>query len=157
MNLTIIIAAVSAAFAGSVGFGAAWTLQGRSIDELKLGAANERIAQQRAARQVAERLAGQVAQAQSDAAARNVGLRSDAAAASNAAGGLRVASNSATRAAHTSADTCGRVVDAYGIILDEGREVIREMASDLDRCYSERQTLSEAWPTNQPRSLRLSF
>lgn len=146
MNMTLIAAAISAALAGSIGFGAAWTLQGRSIDALKMEAKDERIAQQRAARAVAERLASQITQAQNQATVRNDRARADARSAGDAGNGLRVAATAATGAAHTSADTCGRVVDAYGVILDEGREIIRAMATDLDRCYSERQTLTDAWP-----------
>lgn len=146
MNLTIIAALISAAMAGLAGWGAAWTIQGRTIDSLKLEARDAIISQQRAARAVTERLTSQVAQAQAQAALRNDRARADARAAGDAGNGLRVAATAATGAAHTSADTCGRVVNAYGVILDEGREIIREMATDLDRCYSERQTLTDAWP-----------
>lgn len=146
MNPTIIVAAISAALAWSIGFGTAWTLQGRDIDSLKLEARDAIISQQRATRAVTERLASQITQAQNQAAVRNDRARADARSAGDAGNGLRVAATAATGAAHTSADTCGRVVDAYGVILDEGREIIRAMATDLDRCYSERQTLTDAWP-----------
>lgn len=146
MNPTIIAALISAAMAGLAGWGAAWTIQGRAIDTLKLEARDAIISQQRAARAVTERLTSQITQAQNQAAVRNDRARADARAAGDAGNGLRVAATAATGAAHTSANTCSRVVDAYGVILDEGREIIREMATDLDRCYSERQTLTDAWP-----------
>ena len=142
MNLTLISAAVAAA----LGFGAAWTIQGRTIDRNQLEVRDERIAQQRAARQVAERLAGQVLQAQSDAAARNVGLRSDAAAASNAAGGLRNTSAATVRTAAADTATCSRIVATYDQLLTDGSRLLQEIARDADQCISERQTLVAAWP-----------
>ncbi len=146
MNLTIIAALISAAMAGLAGWGAAWTIQGRAIDTLKMEAKDAIISQQRAARAVTDRLTSQITQAQNQAVIRNDRNRADALVAGDAGNGLRVAAAAATGAAHASADACNSVVTAYGVILDEGREVIREMATDLDRCYSERQTLTDAWP-----------
>lgn len=145
MNLTIIAAAISAALAGSVGFGAAWTLQGRSIDELKLGAANDRIAQQRSTRQAIERATTHVREAQESASARNADLRRDAGNANAVAGGLRIASTAATRTATESADACGAIVRTYDQLFAEGSELLREVAAVADQCISDNKAISEAW------------
>ena len=146
MNLTIIVAAISAALAGSIGFGAAWTLQGRSIDALKMEAKDERIAQQRAARAAIERATNNVRKAQESAAHRNDALRRDAGNANAVAGGLRVASTAATRTATESTAACGAIVRAYDVILSEGGQLLREVAATADQCISDNQTLTDAWP-----------
>ena len=146
MNLTLVAAAISAALAGSIGFGAAWTLQGRDIDELKLGAANERIATQRAARQATERAADDIRKAQESASARIAVLGRELANARLASNGLRDSSTTAVRTATESPETCSRITHAYDLILAESRDAIQEMAADADRCHAERQALSEGWP-----------
>lgn len=142
MNLTLISAAVAAA----LGFGAAWTIQGRTIDRNQLEVRDERIAQQRAARQVAERLAGQVTQAQNDAASRAVTIRADADSAAASGNGLRVTSTDTVRAAAADTDACSRIVATYDQLLTDGSRLLQEIARDADQCVSERQTLVAAWP-----------
>lgn len=146
MNLTLIAALISAGVAGLAGWGAAWTIQGRAIDTLKMEAKDAIIIQQRAARQVTERLTNQVAQAQAKAAVRNDIARADARAAGDAGNGLRIAATTATGDANTSADACNSVVAAYGVILTESIGFIQEVARDVDQCLSDRQTLTDAWP-----------
>ena len=146
MNMTLIAAAISAALAGSIGFGAAWTLQGRTIDELKLGAANERIATQRAARQAIERATDDVRKAQESASARIAVLGRELADARKSSDGLRDTSAAAVRTVAESPETCGRITHAYDLILTESRDFIQEMAADVGRCHSERQALNDSWP-----------
>ncbi len=146
MNMTLIAAAISAALGFSVGFGAAWTLQGRTIDELKLGAANDRIEQQRATRAAIERASQNVREAQESASHRNADLRRDASHANDVAGGLRIAAAAATRTATESTDACGAIVSAYDVILAEGSELLREIATTADQCISDNKALSDAWP-----------
>lgn len=143
--MTLIAAAISAALAGSIGFGAAWTLQGRSIDELKLGAANDRIAQQRSARQAIERATENVREAQASAVNRNADLRRDAGRANDVAVGLRIASTAATRAATESTDACGAIVRTYDQLFAEGSGLLREVAATADQCISDNQALVQAW------------
>ena len=144
--MTLIAAAVSAALAGSVGFGAAWTLQGRTIDELKLGAANDRIAQQRAARAAIERATTHVREAQESASGRIAVLNRELAAVRKSADGLRDTSTDAVRASAESPASCSRIANAYDLILAESRDFIQALAADADQCGIERQALSEGWP-----------
>lgn len=146
MNLTIIAAAVSAALAGSVGFGAAWTLQGRSIDALKLEAKDERIAQQRAARAAIERATENVRKAQESASNRIAALNRELAAVGTERDRLRDSSAAAVRTAADSPAACASIVAAYRDILAESSGFIQEMARDADECSVERQALSDAWP-----------
>lgn len=146
MNLTIIAAAISAALAGSIGFGAAWTIQGRTIDALKMEAKDERIAQQRSARQAIERATTHVREAQESASNRIAALGRELADVRKSADGLRDTSTAAVRASTESPETCSRVARAFGDILAESRSFIQEMVADADRCVIERQALSDGWP-----------
>lgn len=146
MNPIALVALVSALLSGIAGFGAAWHWQGTKLTELRLDHANERIAIQRASRVVIERVAGQITQAQADAAVRNVGIRADANLAADVAGWLRIASTAAVRASTESPDTCGRVTAAYSDVFGSCVSTLQLVAADADRCFSEQQTLSESWP-----------
>ena len=146
MNLTIVAALISAAMAGLAGWGAAWTIQGRAIDTLKMEAKDAIISQQRAARAVTERLTNQIAQAQDQAAVRNDRARADARAAGDAGNGLRVASTDSVRTATNDSNACGAIVRAYDVILSEGGQLLREVAATADQCISDNQTLTDAWP-----------
>ena len=146
MNLTLISALVSAAIAGLIGWSAAWTLQGRTIDELKLGAANDRIEQQRATRAAIERASQNVREAQESASHRNADLRRDASRANDVAGGLRIASTAATRTATESSDACGAIVRTYDQLFAEGSGLLREIATTADQCISDNQALADGWP-----------
>ena len=146
MNLTLIAAFISAGVAGLAGWGAAWTIQGRTIDSLKLEARDAIISQQRAARAVTERLTSQVAQAQAQAALRNDRARADARSAGDAGNGLRVASTDSVRTATNDINACGAIVRAYDVILQEGGQLLREVAATADQCISDNQALTDAWP-----------
>lgn len=144
--MTLIAAAISAALAGSIGFGAAWTLQGRSIGAMKLEAANDRIAQQRSARQAIERATTHVREAQESASARIAALGRELADARKSADGLRDTSSAAVRASAESPEACSRVTSTYNIVFAECAGSLQEMAATLDRCVIERQALSDGWP-----------
>ena len=146
MNLTVISSIVSAAVAGLIGWSAAWTLQGRTIDELKLESRDAIITQQRATRQAIERASANVREAQESASHRNADLRRDASRANDVAGGLRIASATATRTATESSDACGAIVSAYDVILAEGSGLLREIATTADQCISDNQALADGWP-----------
>lgn len=142
MNLTLITSALAAA----LGFGAAWTWQGRAIDSLKLEAKDAVIVQQRNARAALERSTNQVIAAQNQAAARAVVLRSDAGRAANAGSGLRIASTDVVRAAASDTDACTAALAAHGVILTESISFIRELASDADQWASHAVMLQDGWP-----------
>ncbi len=148
MNMTLIAAAISAALAGSIGFGAAWTLQGRDIDALRIEAKDAIIIQQRAARQAIERATNNVREAQTSAAVRNADIRRDAGIANDVAGGLRVASTSAVRTATDDGDACRSIVRAYDQLFSEGGELLREVSAVADQCISDNKALSDAWAKN---------
>ena len=145
MNLTLLASLISGAVAAAAGFGAAWTLQGRAIDLLKLEAKDAIIQQQRAARQSIDRALSQVSQAQNDAQARRVVIAADSRRAGDAGNGLRLTSTSAVRTATDNADACAAIVATYDAILAEGRGFVQEVAAEADRCFSDVQTLKDAW------------
>lgn len=145
MNLTLIAAAVSAALAGSVGFGAAWTWQASAIDKLVLEAKDERIEQQRAARQAIERATDNLRKAQEAAQARRTGI--DAAVDSNGAGliGLRDTAT-AVRSAATTADASSAYANTVSELFDQcGRELVK-VAGRADGHVNDIQALMDAWP-----------
>ena len=145
MNLTLIAAAVSAALAGSVGFGAAWTLQGRAIDKLVLEAKDERIEQQRAARQAIERATDNLRKAQEGAQARRTGI--DAAVDSNGAGlSGRRDTATAVRAAATTPDASAAYANTVSELFNQcGRELVK-VAGRADGHVNDIQALMDAWP-----------
>ena len=145
MNLTLIAAAVSAALAGSVGFGAAWTLQGRAIDTLKMEAKDAIISQQWSARASIERATLALTKAQNDAQARRTGI--DAAVDSNGAGliGLRDTAT-AVRAAATTPDASAAYANTVSELFDQcGRELVK-VAGRADGHVNDIQALMDAWP-----------
>lgn len=146
MNLTLIAAAVSAALAGSIGFGAAWHWQAGNITEMKLEAANERITIQRAARANLERVTGQISQAQADAQRRLADSDRDRRGAVSELERLRDTSTTTVRAAADTPATCERITAAYNIVFTECSGTVQTLAADLDQCGIERQTVIDAWP-----------
>lgn len=146
MSPTILIAAAAAIASGLAGFALAWQLQAGNISEIKLGAANERIAIQRAARQTLERVTGQIATAQVAARKRDVRVRVDSDRAGNAGNGLRLSSTAAVRTVADDPDACNSIIAAYDTILAEGSGFIREVAASADQCLSDVQTLTDSWP-----------
>ena len=145
MNLTLIAAAVSAALAGSIGFGAAWTLQGRAIDKLVLEAKDERIEQQRAARQAIERATDNLRKAQNDAQDRRTGI--DAAVDSNGAGLIWLRDTAtAVRAAATTPDASAAYANTVSELFNQcGRELVK-VAGRADGHVNDIQALMDAWP-----------
>ena len=144
--MTLIAAAVSAALAGSIGFGAAWTLQGRDIDALRIEAKDAIIIQQRATREAVERASDDIRKAQTSAANRIAVLNRELAAVGSERDRLRDTSAIAVRTATDSPATCDNITAAYRDILAEGSSFIQEVVADVDKCSVERQTLIDAWP-----------
>jgi preprotein translocase subunit SecF len=151
MNITLIIALVSAIVSGIAGFALAWQLQTGNIAKLELEQKDERISIQRAARTTLERSMSQVAAAQAASANRNVRVRVDSDRAGNAGNGLRLASTSAVRAAEDFTDACRAVIAAYDTVVATGSGLLREVARAADQCDSDLQLIQEAWPKLNPK------
>jgi len=146
MNLTLLTAAISAALAGAAGFSAAWTIQGRNIDSLKLEQRDAIISQQRAARATSERLAQQVITAQNAAAARNVTLAADRSRAVSELDRVRESIAIAMRSARDSHDACIAKADACGVVFSQCAGRLVEVAADTDQCFSDNKALTDGWP-----------
>lgn len=145
MNLTIIAALISAAMAGLAGWGAAWTIQGRTIDFLKMEAKDAIISQQRSARASIERATLALTKAQNDAQDRRTGI--DAAVDRNGAGliGLRDTAT-AVRAAATTPDASAAYANTVSELFDQcGRELVK-VAGRADGHVNDIQALMDAWP-----------
>ena len=145
MNSTLIAAAVSAALAGSIGFGAAWTLQGRTIDALRIEAKDAIIIQQRATREATERASADIRKAQEGAANRIAALNRELADTRKSADSLRDTSSAAVRTATDSPATCASIVATFGDVFAESRSFIQEVVADADRCQSNLQLMHDAW------------
>ncbi len=139
------IAAIVAAVAFATGFGAAWQWQDGNIVKLQLESANERISQQRAARQTSERYATALGKAQDDAQIRRTVINS--AVDSNGAGliGLRIAASS-VRASATTYSTRDAYADTVTELFGECSDSLVRMAGQADGHLSDIQTVTEAWP-----------
>ena len=145
MNLTLLAALISAGVAGIAGWGAAWTVQGRAIDKLVMEAKDERIEQQRQARQAIERATDNLRKAQEAAQARRTGI--DAAVDSNGAGliGLRDTAT-AVRSAATTPDASAAYANTVSELFDQcGRELVK-VAGRADGHINDIQALMDAWP-----------
>lgn len=146
MNPTIIISAILAAFSAVGGFGVAWTLRTHTIDELKLGAANERIAAQRGSRQTSERLMQAVSEAQADSTRRSAALAADADRSRSELSRLRDTSAATVRASADSPAACSSITKTYDIVFGECATRLVEVAASADQCISDNQTITAAWP-----------
>ena len=146
MQLTLIIAAISAALSGLAGFGLAWQLQSANITELNLKAANERIASDRASRAILERVTGQIAQAQNDATTRAAVLRRELDASRAAYDRVRNTSTATVRAASTSPDACPRIASTYDLVFTECTSALQTLAGDADQLRSDLTLMQDAWP-----------
>lgn len=149
MNLTLLATVVSAA----AGFGVAWSLQAQQITKQELGHANERIAIQRVARQTLERVTNQLAAAQATATKRNVRVRADSDRSRNAAGGLRVATETTVRTVASDPATCNSIIAAYSAVVAASSEFIQAVARDADQCHNDLQLMQESWiKSDEPHS-----
>lgn len=146
MNLTLLATAIAAAVAGAAGFGLAWQLQAGNISDIKLGAANERIVIQRAARQTLEQVTGQIATAQTAARKRDVRVRVDSDNSRNAAGGLRLATEATVRTVASDPAACNSIIAAYSAVATASSNFIERVARDADQCHSDLTLTQEAWP-----------
>ena len=137
---------IAASIAAILGFGTAWQLQAGNITQLELKAANERIAIQRASRQVIERQTAQLATAQSNAAGRAVVLRRDVRSAALVGDGLRIKTADAVRSANDDPATCNTIVAAYSAVVDSSSRFIQDVSADADRCHIDLELMRESWP-----------
>lgn len=142
MNLTFISYAIAAA----LGFGAAWTLQGRAIDSLKLEKKDERIARDYAARAAIERSTSAVIKAQNGAVVLATKSRADADSARTELDGLRVATETALRTASSSLDACIVGAAAATKLLNQCGAEYQALGERADRHTNDIKTLTEAWP-----------
>jgi len=153
MTIAQIIAAVALAIGVAAGGVGSWLWQSSRVAAVKLelsneqlDRANERISQQRAARTVTERLTNQVSKAQTDAATRAVRLAADRDGARTELDRLRIASESAVRAATAGIDACTSAVRTYAVIQSQCAGAVQELAGDADRWSGHAVMLQEAWP-----------
>lgn len=145
MNITLLVSLISGVVAGLIGFGAAWNIQGRAIDSLKMEQKDERITLQRAARTDAERHLAQLAKAQAAAASRGIELERNAAASRGAVDRLRTQSAAALRNAQSSANACFATAAAYDIVLTSCAGRYRELGRKADGHVDDIKTLIESW------------
>ncbi len=144
MNITIISAAVGLA----IGFGAAWRIQTNTITEMRLQDATRRNTESHEAFRRLEKDTTQVAKAQTDKVARDVGLRADAGRAAAVGDGLRLASADTVRAAQAYASACYQSIERYRVVLDEVVKAGGAMAAEADRWASDAVMLHDSWPTS---------
>ena len=142
MNLTLISATIAAA----LGFGAAWTYQGKQLAELELTHANERIAIQAAARHAIERSTSAVIAAQNDATARNSVLRADADSARTERERLQSQSAETLRSSAASLDACLVAANSFRVVFDNCSTSYESLAGNAQRHTDDIKTLTAAWP-----------
>ena len=140
MNLTI----AASLIASIAGFTLAWQLQAGNITQLELDHANERITQQRAARQAIERTTSAVIKAQNDAAGRAVVLRRDADAARTELERLRDDINVAMRSAAIGLGACTVTANTLGELFDQCTTRYSILAETSSRHVSDIKTLIDA-------------
>ena len=145
MNMTLIASLISAGVAGLAGWGAAWTIQGRTIDSLRIEAKDAIIIQQRATRAAIERATSNVREAQTSAANRIAVLNRELAAVGSERDRLRDTSTIAVRTATDSPAACASIVATFGDVFAESRSFIQEVVADADRCQSDLQLMHDAW------------
>lgn len=146
MNLTLLAALISAGVAGLAGWGTAWTIQGRTIDKLIIEAKDERINQQRAARQAIERATNNVREAQKSASNRAAVLALDADRARGESNGLRESIATAMRANAATLEACTRHAGTLGELLGSCGDRLKDVSADADTWANQAVTLQKAWP-----------
>lgn len=146
MNLYFASAFISGTITGVLGFSAAWTIQGRNIDSLKLEQRDAIIQQQRSARAAIDRATNAVITAQNAAAARAVTLRRDAAGAASAGNGLRLTSANSVRTAAADTTACTRSLDAHADVLSAVSREAERLAAEADGWAIQAVALQEGWP-----------
>ncbi len=146
LNLTLLLALISAAIAVAGGFGAAWEIQAANITQIRLEQANERIAIQRQSRAALERNMSRVSLAQSKAADRVRRAALDSARATDALDSLRTASADALRSAANDIEACTRSLASHSVVVGECSARLVEVGKDVDDWASHGITLQDAWP-----------
>lgn len=146
MNLTAIAAAVAFAVGLSVGGGAAWKLRTSTINELKADYAKATLAAEREAFTKYERNSQNVIMAQRKAASRVAANHVAAGGAVAAGNGLRIASDSALRAAKDSLAACTATAAIYDTVLGAASREAERLAEAADTWEASAIEHHEAWP-----------
>lgn len=144
MNLTFISYAIAAA----LGFGAAWTLQGRAIDSLKLEQKDERIARDYASRAAIERNTSAVFKAQNGAVVLAGKSRADADSARTELDRLQHQSAETLRTAAASLDACLVAANSFRVVFDQCSTSYESLAGNAQRHTDDIKTLVAGWPKN---------
>ncbi len=142
MNITIISAAIAAA----LGFGAAWRWQAANITQMEFENATRQLALEREYATLLADHQAQVVQAQAAATVRVAAIAKQRDAASRSVVGLRDTIATAMQAAGTSLDACLAHASTAGAVLGDCSERLVNVATAADGCFSDRQTLTAAWP-----------
>ena len=137
---------ISATIAATIGFGAAWTYQGKQLAELELSHANERIAIQAAARKTIERNTSALAAAQNGAVVLATKSRADADSARTERERLQSQSAETLRSAAASLDACLISANAFRVVFDNCSTRYEGLAGNAQRHTDDIKTLTAAWP-----------
>ena len=141
---------ISAAIAGALGFGSAWTWQGYRIDNavnsLKLEAQNEQLSRERVNREALADAQAAVTKAQDAAKVAADLLKRNAASVANAASGLHNALAEAVRSASTDLQTCTGQVTTLSELLTASTDLSGRIAAEADDWTNQAVTLQNAWP-----------
>jgi len=146
MNIYFNIA--SYLLAAAFGFGGGLHWQEVTVSNLKLEHANERIAIQRVSRQTIERQEARVLAAQAKAQSRAVAAAADGDSNSTDLERLRIATETAVRAAASDLDACTAKVRAFSVVSTECSTQLKTLAGHADEWVNQALTLQEAWPKN---------
>lgn len=141
---------ISAAIAGALGFGSAWTWQGyrmdNAVNSLKLEAQNEQLSRERTNREALADAQKQVSAAQDAAKMAADLLKRNAASVASAASGLHNALAEAVRSASTDLQTCTGQVTTLSELLTASTDLSGRIAAEADDWTIQAVTLQEAWP-----------
>ena len=137
---------ISATIAATIGFGAAWTYQGKQLAEQDLAHANERIALQAAARKTIERNTSALAAAQNGAVVLATKSRADADSARTERERLQSQSAETLRSAAASLDACLVAANSFRVVFDNCSTSYESLAGNAQRHTDDIKTLTAAWP-----------
>lgn len=122
-----------------------WRYEGK-INEMKLTAANEKLAAEQTAYNIATQRMKEVQDALRQATQRATAARAAAADATASADRLRDAISRSLQAHSTSLAACNDGAALLGDVLNDCKEKYRGLGEKADRLDNDRRTLMEAWP-----------
>ena len=125
---------------------AAWKFQSMRYEAKENERAQQQLVLEREAHTLELKRQSAVVSAQNAAAARAIGLRSDADTARASANSLRDSAERAMRASQTSLDACLVTATTVNKLFLESVTRYGEVAESADRHASDVQTLTESWP-----------